>query len=71
MARIQRADLDGENMEDLVTGPKQGHGIALDIGDGKMYWTEAVTGKIQRADLDGKNVEDLVTGFDNAPRTSA
>ena len=58
--KIQRANLDGSNVQDLVTtglwGPR---GIALDIAGGKMYWTDF--NKIQRANLDGSNVEDLVT----------
>ena len=60
--KIQRADLDGSNVEDLVTtGLDIPFGIALDVRAGKMYWTDAGTDKIQRADLDGSNVEDLVT----------
>ena len=35
--------------------------IALDVADGKIYWTDAGTNKIQRANLDGSQVEDLVT----------
>ena len=35
-------------------------GIALDVGRGKMYWTDRGTGKIRRANLDGSNVEDLI-----------
>ncbi len=54
--RIQRADLDGLIVEDLVTmGLTSPEGIALDPAAGKMYWTDAA--KIQRADLDGSNVE--------------
>ena len=60
--KIQRANLDGSNIEDLVTtglgGPR---GIALDVAGGKMYWTDYYTEKIQRANLDGSNIEDLVT----------
>ncbi len=60
--RIQRSDLDGSNVEDLVTsglsGPKE---LALDVAGGKMYWTDNGTDKIQRANLDGSQVEDLVT----------
>ena len=60
-AKIQRADLDGNNVEDLVTlGLTGPHGIALDPAAGKMYWTDSGTDKIQRADLDGLGVEDLV-----------
>ncbi|MCY3684352.1 MAG: hypothetical protein OXH16_23395, partial [Gemmatimonadetes bacterium] len=60
--KIQRADLDGSNVEALVTtGLGQPNDIVLDIGGGKMYWTDYGTNKIQRSDLDGSNVEDLVT----------
>ena len=59
--KIQRADLDGSGVEDLVTGLNQPRGIALDLGDGRMYWPDWGTDKIQRANLDGSGVEDLVT----------
>ena len=59
--RIQRANLDGSNIEDLVTGLDWARDLALDVAGGKMYWTDV--GRIQRANLDGSNIEDLVTGF--------
>ncbi len=62
--KIQRADLDGSNIEDLVTsadGLEDPWGLALDVAGGKMYWTDWSTDKIQRANLDGSNIEDLVT----------
>jgi hypothetical protein len=62
-AKIQRANLDGTSIEDLVTGLVDPFGIALDVAAGKMYWTDVGTGKIQRANLDGSSVEDLVTGL--------
>ena len=59
--KIQRANLDGSNMEDLVTtGVVIAHGIALDVSAGKMYWTNS--GGIQRANLDGSNVEYAIEG---------
>ncbi len=61
--KIQRANLDGSNVEDLVTGLNLPLGIALDVAGGKMYWTDKGTDIIHRADLDGSNVEDLVTGL--------
>ena len=61
-AKIQRANLDGSGVEDLVTsGLSFPLGLALDVGAGKMYWTDAGRAKIQRANLDGSGVEDLVT----------
>ena len=56
---IQRADLDGSNVETLISGVNSSS-LALDAAEGKMYY--ATRGKIQRADLDGSNVETLVTG---------
>jgi len=68
--RILRADLDGSNIETLVTvgktsTPKQ---IALDIGGGKVYWSDRgdvgdqrVNPKIMRCNLDGSGVETLVS----------
>ncbi|MCY3870895.1 MAG: leucine-rich repeat domain-containing protein [Gemmatimonadetes bacterium] len=68
--KIQRSNLDGSNVEDLVIlttrlrgGPL---GIALDVGNSKMYWTDYGTDKIQRSNLDGSNVEDLVTGLSHS-----
>ncbi len=63
---IQRANLDGSHVEDLVTVGSEYRGlkgIALDVAGGKMYWANWHDGKIQRTDLDGSNVEDLVTGL--------
>ena len=64
--KIQRATLDGTNIEDIVTGlDADVHAIALDVANQKMYWTStdlnAESGKIQRATLDGTNIEDIVT----------
>ncbi len=60
--KIQRANLDGAGVEDLVTkGLSAPWGIALDVTGRRMYWTDAGTGKIQRAKLDGTGVQDLIT----------
>ena len=62
--KIQRANLDGSQVEDLVTGLGGIDGLALDASGGKIYWTERSDKKIRRANLDGSQVEDLVTGLD-------
>ena len=60
--KIQRSNLDGSGIEDLVTtGLQSPAGLALDVSGGKIYWTDAGTYKIQRSNLDGSGVEDLVT----------
>jgi len=59
---IQRADLDGSNIEDLVTtGLGTPEGIALDVAGGKMYWADQGPAKISRANLDGTDLEVLAT----------
>ena len=60
---IQRSNLDGSSVEDLITGLEEPDGIALDVAGGKMYWTDWGTDKIQRSNLDGSSVEDLITGL--------
>lgn len=60
--RIQRANVDGSNVEDLIASEVASpRAIALDVAAGKMYWADAGTRKLQRAGLDGANVEDLLT----------
>ena len=62
-AKVQRANLDGSQVEDLVTtGLREPTDLALDLTAAKIYWSDRLTGKIQRANLDGSRVEDLVTG---------
>ena len=69
--KVQRANLDGSEVEDLVIGMDRPIGIALDLTAGNMYWVRnsqgsSQTGKIQRAELDGSGVEVLVTsGLDD------
>ena len=61
--KIQRANLDGSNVEELVPSNKAiKEGIALDIDGNKMYWTVwNATNKIQCANFDGSNIEDVIT----------
>lgn len=59
---IQRANLNGSNVQDIVTGLGTVEGIALNTATGKVYWTDSEVGTIQRANLNGSNVEDLVNG---------
>ena len=61
--RIQRANLDGTDVEfvkDLTSAPR---GIAVDAVDGKIYVANAY-GKVQRLNLDGSNFQpNLITGL--------
>ncbi len=61
--RVSRANLDGTDIEHLVTGLQSPEGIALDPVNGKMYWSEFLgQGSISRANLDGSGVELILPG---------
>ncbi len=66
---LHRVDFEGTSFETLVPGGTNSpHSVALDLGAGKMYWTnggtDQVRGKIQRSNLDGSGTETLVlSGF--------
>ena len=57
--KIQRANLDGSEVQTIVSGLEDPEGIAVDAAGGKIYWTE--WGKTQRANLDGSQIESLGT----------
>ena len=65
--RIQRASLDGSNIQLVKELTSVPHGIAIDAVNLKLYVTNS-RGKIQRLNLDGSNFEpNLITGL-NAPK---
>ena len=49
--KIRRADLDGANPEDILTGLSGPYDVAVDTSAGKIYWVE--TYRVRRANLDG------------------
>ena len=70
-ARIQGANLDGSEIETLVTGEgdydydyPRFESLGLDVVDSRMYWIDhgedGLGGPIRRADLEGSGAEDLV-----------
>jgi len=65
--KIQRANVDGTGGVQLLFGIVRPRGIALDVLDGKIYWTNDRTGTIQRGNMNGSGVvDDLVTGIGTA-----
>ncbi len=58
--KIQRANLDGSDIEDVITGLDSVRDIEVDPSGGKIYWLEA--GQIRRANLDGSGIEDIDVG---------
>ena len=62
---IQRANLDGSNIQDIYTGLS--YDIAFDAQRRQIYWTEPFgSNKIVRANYDGSNRQDVLTGL-NVP----
>ncbi len=62
--RIRRANLNGSELQQLVSGLKIPRGVALDMAAGKMYWTASppqgnASGIVDRANLDGTNQENV------------
>ncbi|MFM9997244.1 MAG: PQQ-binding-like beta-propeller repeat protein [Phycisphaerales bacterium] len=60
---IERADLDGQNREPVVSTAFH-RGIALDMVNGKIYWSRDITmfrGDVRRANLDGSGQEIVVS----------
>ena len=62
---IQRANLDGSNIEDILNAPVGlAMNIELDLNVGKMYWTDLLLQEIGRANLDGTNIENIDVGLE-------
>jgi len=59
--KIKRSNLDGSNVEDLVTTKKtklaDPTGLTLDLKNKKIYWTNWPINTIYRSDLDGSNIK--------------
>jgi sugar lactone lactonase YvrE len=60
-AKIQRSNLDGSDVEDLVVDPVVQHpyGLVLDPDAQQLYFVDNDLDKLMRCDLDGSNVTDL------------
>lgn len=54
--KIWRVNLDGSELEPIVTGITDPYGIAVDATNEKVYWTDDA-GNISRTNLDGSNAE--------------
>jgi len=64
---IMRADLDGNNLETLISRPdlNRVEGLTLDTINGHLYFTEQSLGRVVRVNIDGTDRTELVTGLSN------
>ena len=60
--KIRRANLDGSDVEDIITGLKGTIDIDLDLQNRKMYWIGNAYSKIYRVNLDGSDIETIIDG---------
>ena len=60
--RIQRSNLNGKGIRNLIRNLKSPENITVDVAGRKLYWTEH-PGRIRRANLNGKGIENIATGL--------
>jgi hypothetical protein len=61
-AKIRRSDLNGSNVQDLITGVSMPRGLIIDQQAGYIYW--AGYNEISRASLDGTGVTSVILDLD-------
>lgn len=63
-AKIQRLNMKTKHVETLLTsadGLREPRGLALDLANERMFWTDGTTGTIHQANLDGTDDQILVS----------
>lgn len=60
---VRRCDLDGSNIETIVTSLVDVWGCAVDGANGKVYYTEGAPKNVKRANLDGSSQEIIWSGL--------
>lgn len=58
---IQRADLDGANVEVVVPAEDFVAGLSIDSDEGRLYWSNSLAATLKRANLDGSDVQTLLS----------
>lgn len=57
---IERVRLDGMNRQAIATGGSMISGLAIDLVEQKLYWSDSALKIIEMADLDGQGRKNLV-----------
>ena len=61
--KIQRANLDGSQVADVVTGLSGNYGLAIDELHDRIYWSNINNGTISRANIDGTAKQTIIAGL--------
>jgi len=67
LGRMMRSDLDGGNPVEMFDDNNIMLGVAIDPGNGKLYWAGSNPTRINRANLDGSELENLAN-YVNGPQ---
>ncbi len=59
---LRSADLDGSNIQTIVSGVGHINDMVVDTNSGHIYYGNETTNTISRVDLDGSNLTNLVSG---------
>jgi len=62
VGRICRADLDGANIEIVISNLASPYALGIDHINNRVYWSDISLSNIQRADLDGANQSVVISG---------
>ena len=62
---VNSMDVDGSNASHIISTATRTRGIALDIPNNHMYWTDWSLGTLSRSNLDGTSQTTLLTGLGN------
>ena len=62
---IRKSNLDGTDLEVLVTGTNTPRGIEIDLGTSQFYFVDGHSNRIQKANLDGSGLSNVRTGLGN------
>lgn len=65
--KVRRANLNGSSIEDVVVISSSSFslGLAFNVPNDKVYWTDFFSGSVKRANLNGTQVETIISGVPN------
>jgi hypothetical protein len=58
---LMRADLDGSNATQIITGQSAPESVSVDSVNRKVYWTDIIRQTVSLANLDGTGAQDIIT----------